>query len=377
MRTLIAFLALTSIASAQTTTRLYTGVPIGRYSNSPVTLAMDATGEDVAYIVSIPRSGTITKVGFRLGTVTEEDALSVAIQTVGTDGLPSGSNYGSSTAGTVTFADTDDNTSQEITLGASATAVAGNLVAVVISWNSYADGNLQIATAGSGSGNINAIPTVYHDSGAGFSRLGTAMPMIYLYYSDDGGEYRIPVGCFPPGSITSIAIQSDTTPDEVAMKFTAPLACRVNGAMWGALTQSGSTAEIAFDLFSNAATPLSLLTNETVLVHDAIPIGQAALIGMEPESLSTSQAVYFSIFSADATNNLTVAYIDVSSAAHWGDFAPHIGWASRTRTTDGSPDGGPGWTDLSTRKPIGGVFFDQVTAGTNTIDPLTGTIPGL
>ena len=377
MRFIFAFLLLASTAVAQTATQSYTGVPVARYAALPVSLAMDASGEDVAYVVSIPKTGTITKIGLRLGTVTEEDTLSVAIQTLGTDGKPSGSNYGSSTAGTVAFADTDDNTSQEVTLGTSASAVAGNLVAVVISWNSYTDGNLQINNGGSGGGNTNSLAAVYHDSGAGFSRVTSAIPMLYLYYSDSGGEYRIPFGCLPPCNINYISFQSDTSPDEVAMKFTAPFAMRVTGTMWGFLWEQGSTAEVNFDLFSDAGTPLSLLTNPTVVTHDAIPLASTTYFGMEPESMSSGQSAYFSIFSEDATNDFSVTYMDVANTAHWGDFMPHIGWASRTRTSDGSPNGGPGWTDLSTRKPIGGVLFDQVTAGSNTIDPLTGTIPGL
>lgn len=380
MRFLIAFLLLASTAVAQTATRSYTGVDMNRYASVAVSAVMDATGEKLAYVnVSVPRSGTITKVGIRLGTVTEEDTLSVSLQTVGTDGKPSGSNYGSSTAGTVTFADTDDNTTQEVTLGTPATAVVGNVIAVVIAWNSYADGNLQINSAGSGGGNVNVIPTTYHNSGAGYVRT-SGSPMLYLYYSDDGGEYRIPLGCIPPCAIAQLAIQSDTTPDEVSMKFTAPFDMRLNGVMWGALSEAGSTATVTFNLFSNAATPLSLLTNTTVFTHDGFPAAQAAVIGTEPESLTASQSVYCSIFSEDATNNFSVTYMDVSNVLHWGDFAPHIGWASRTRTTDGSPNGGPEWTDLSTRKPIGGVFFDQVTTsggGSNVVDPLSGTIPGL
>lgn len=374
MRFLLAFLLLASTAVAQTTTRSYTGVDINRYGTTTA-MTINASTEGVTYIVSLPRSGTITKVGFRLANVTEEDTLAVSIETVGTDGKASGSNYGGSTAGTVSFADTDDNTSQECTLGTSATAVAGNLVAVVIDFNSWTDGDLNISGA-AGTSN-NTLPNVLHNTGAGYSRLTALAPMMYLYYSDNGGEYRIPLGCYPPATITTLNIQSDTTPDEVALKFTAPFACRVNGVMWGYMTEAGSTAEINFDLFSSAATPLSLLTAPTVFTHDAIQSATALLIGMEAESLSASQSVYFAVFSEDATNNLSLPYIEVSNAAHWGDFMPHIGWASRTRTTDGSPDGGPGWTDLSTRKPIAGVFFDQVTAGSNTIDPLTGTIPGL
>jgi len=374
MRILLAFLLLASTAVAQTTTRSYTGIDVSRYAPTPTSMTINASGEGVTYIVSLPRSGTITHVGYRLGNTTEEDTLAISIETVGTDGKASGSNYGGSTAGTDTFTNAADNVTRHVALGTSATAVAGNLVAVVIDFNSFTDGNLNIS-CGNGTSN-NSMPNVLHNTGAGYSRLTAAAPMLYLYYSDNGGEYRVPVGCYPPATISSINIQSDTTPDEVALKFTAPFACRVNGVMWGTVAESGSTAEINFDLLSSAATPLSLLTAPTVMTHDTIQGTTALLIGMEQESVTASQSVYFSVFSEDATNNLNLPYLEVSDAAHWGDFMPHIIWASRTRTDD-TANGGPGWTDLSTRKPIAGVFFDQVTAGSNTIDPLTGTIPGL
>lgn len=364
MRALIAFLLLASTAAAQTSVSFYSGVPNGRYNNTNLGYLCDASGERVAYTFVIPMTGTITKIGFKLGLVQEEDTIAVSMQTVGTDGKPTGSNYGSSTSNTVTFTDADDNSTQEVTLGTSATATAGNVAAVVIAFSSYADGNLTINGGGVNAAANTGFPSVFHDAGgSGYTRNTAGVPMLYLYYSDGGGQYKIPVGCLPPATIgnTSGTIQSDTTPDEVAMKFTAPLACQLNGVAWMSAAESGSTAEIKFNVFSSAATPLALIS-PTVLVHDQLgTVGLQTVVGLEPESLTQSQSVYCAVFSEDATNNLAIAYMDVSNVAHWGDFAPHISWASRTRTTDGSPDGGPGWTDLNTRKPLGGVLINQLT----------------
>src|SRR5690606_33672661 len=126
-----------------------------------------------------------------------------------------------------------------------------------------------------------------------YTASNAAVPMLVVHYSDGEGSYKVPVRCFPPGNITVANIQSDTTPDEVAIQFTAPVACRLVGFYWS-MSESESTAEVDFDLLDNdETTPASLLTNPTTIVHDAIKFSNIGFtsFNVEPESLTAEQVV--------------------------------------------------------------------------------------
>jgi hypothetical protein len=59
--------------------------------SSFVSRLIDATGEKYAAIIQIPKTGTISKIGFRTGTVTTSQTLRGGIETVdAATGAPTG-----------------------------------------------------------------------------------------------------------------------------------------------------------------------------------------------------------------------------------------------------------------------------------------------
>src|SRR5947209_14117609 len=61
---------------------------------------MNATGLKVAVaILQIPATGTITAVGYRVGTMTTSDSIDVGIYTVDSSGNPTTTAYGGMTTG--------------------------------------------------------------------------------------------------------------------------------------------------------------------------------------------------------------------------------------------------------------------------------------
>ncbi len=109
-------------------------------------LLMDASGEKAAFIFKIPKSGTITEIGFRTGAVTTADTLKAGLYTVDTSNNPTATAYGGMVAGTQ--ASPAANTWYAVALGTNCTATAGDVVAVVIEFNSYVAGNLNISRTG-------------------------------------------------------------------------------------------------------------------------------------------------------------------------------------------------------------------------------------
>jgi hypothetical protein len=88
--------------------------------------------DEIAILICIPISGTALKeVIFSTGTITTgENAVPVRIETVGANGLPSGSLYVANANGTVNIADGDDSTLKSVAIngGTGVACTAGNWV---------------------------------------------------------------------------------------------------------------------------------------------------------------------------------------------------------------------------------------------------------
>lgn len=323
---------------------------------------MNASGEGVAFIFARSSGDEIAGVGLRLGTVTAAEDLVVSLETVGTDGQPTGTNYAGSTAGTLAAGSQSSDTTVEVTLGtATSTAAAGDLLCVRVEFSSFSSGNLEIDTGGNLT-TIQAFPKVMHDSGSGFAYQTGKMPMLYLRLA--GGGYEVPIGCVPPGTIGSSAnIQSDTSPDEIAFQYTAPVTMRLIGVSFYG-REFGSTELIDFEVFDDAGSPASQ-SNTTSMSHDTSQwTNQGGVFALGQTTLTASSTYNISIFSNDASNNTTIYYFDVANAAHWGNYMQGISWATRT-------DAGA-FTETTTRKPLGGLWFDQITtSGSSVAFPVT------
>jgi len=115
-------------------------------SISSTSLTLNEAADKVELVIDIPVTGTLTHVGFALGTVTTAQSLTVGLETVSTtDGNATGVAYGGSAAGTLDPTGLAD-TFQWVTLGTAASAAAGDKVAATIKFTSTA-GNLNVKAA--------------------------------------------------------------------------------------------------------------------------------------------------------------------------------------------------------------------------------------
>src|SRR3989304_6613560 len=119
----------------------------GGILNQTSTYTLDATGEKAATVFQIPEDGNITTLGFRTATVTTGDTLKVGLYTIDASGDPTATAYKGMVAGTQAILATEDNTYFNVTLGTQATSVVkGDIVALVIEYNSYVAGSMGITT---------------------------------------------------------------------------------------------------------------------------------------------------------------------------------------------------------------------------------------
>jgi len=114
------------------------------YSGS---LILDATGKRCGCVQSIKQAGNIAKVIFYNAVVTTGDTIKASIQTVGADGLPSGTVWttagGNKAYGTVAIS-TGDAGWHTVTFDEVAPVVAGDIIALVFEWNSYVSGDIKV-----------------------------------------------------------------------------------------------------------------------------------------------------------------------------------------------------------------------------------------
>lgn len=308
---------------------------------------IDATGEQFAYIIQIPKTGTITKVGFRTGTVTTPQTLRVGIQTLSA-GDPSGSAYGSMVAGTQ--AAPASNTYYEVTLGTPATATRGDYVAVVIEFDS-AIGNLNLA-ATTAWFNQN-FPYVDLKAGAGPTwAKGGQHPVGHLGYSD--GTYPIILGCCPVSAFTTSTYNSGSTPDERSLKFRTTVPTSVKGV----LLRLGTSASGDFDVVLYDSDGTTALATKSVLAANALSTGNDLHRVLFNSSVRLRANTYYRLaVKPTSANNVNLIQIDVTTAALLDNFNGGQDFHLSTRTNAGA------WTDTTTSKPGIELFVDQFHDG--------------
>jgi len=313
----------------------------------------DAAGEAWAFSFIVPKTGTIEAVVFRAGTVTSFQDMTISMETVATTGLPSGTNYGSSTAGTWTGG--TSNTSPEVALGTSATATVGDIVCVRGEW-AGTEGNLSIQYVSGASAISRRFPKVIPDTGSGFVLTTLGTPMITLKYS--GSEYLVPDFCYPPCTISSLNISSSTSPQEVGFWWTPTAKMKINGvSIYSRPLGTSQTSTISL-YTTPAGTPAS--QRSIAITHDqfASTTTNENSRTFNPYEVAASTDYVIGILES-STSNHTINYVDVTSASHFGDWAggANLTWASRN-------SGGGAFSETTTRKVIGSLFINEIDDGT-------------
>lgn len=297
-------------------------------------LLIDASGEKTAFIIQIPKTGTISKVGFRTNTVTTSQTLRVGLYTVDASGDATTTAYGGMTAGTQTSP--ASNTNYLVTLGTGASATSGDFVAVVVEFDSTV-GNLNIAHANTETNNF-----PYVELYTGTWAKSASTPVVSLEYDD--GSYEIISGCIPPGSGTNTTFNSGSTPDEYALYFKLKGPAKVGGVLlYGGANAAG--ADFSINLYdTDGTTSLASLSVD----GDARAGTGSTVLSMfsfaTPVTLSKDVFYYLSLKPTTA-NNCRLNRYTLASAGSMDGMSGGSLFYEATRTDAGA------WTTTTTVRP--------------------------
>lgn len=301
---------------------------------------LNASGEKLGGIFHVPKTGTINKVGFRTGAVTNAETLRVSIQTV-VSGAPSGTLYGGSAAGTQS--NPAANTFYEVTLGTGATATEGDTIAVVVEFDSDF-GDLEIVAVNV-IGN-QAFPFVDHYTSS-WSPAGR-IPCMSLGYND--GSYES-CDTIPASSITAINFDSDSTPDEYAMKFNFPFKCRATG-MWILGDFDYNTDVVLYD--TDGTTVIDTVTIQQS--ERGVTVPAYTIKRFTPRVLNAGATYRLSIKPATSgASDVTIYKLTMLTSAMMGCLPGGTNITMSSRTESGT------WQEDSTSRIVMGIYFDQLS----------------
>lgn len=305
---------------------------------------IDAAGEKCAFVFQVPKSGTQDRVGFHVRLVTTAQTLRVGLETVdAATGAPTGTQYGGSAVGTQ--AAPVAGTFYEVTLATPATAVAGDIIAVVIQFDATV-GNVQIGHIdGLAGGNragvpyINAFTTVWtkHLSGT---------PVMSVRYNDASYEF---IGALPFAGRQDVFFNTGSTPDEIGNYFTLPAPVRVTGVR--VLVVAANNMDIVLYEGSTVLRTISVDSDVTAgsMEYD--------LRFSTPVTLSAG-TVYRIVFKPTTASNINMRELIVLSAGMMNMVPGGTDWYKTSRTDAGA------WTEDTLRRVWGtGLLIDQIDDG--------------
>lgn len=324
--------------------------PMWEHASGNFNRSLDADGEKFAYCFPIHKSGDITAIDFYVGAFTQcTNGLTVSIETVGTDGFPTGTNYGGSSPATgVSVGATGWFTA---TLATEATATKGDRVAVVITWTTWASGNnigIRCHYYATGSFGYPLVAT-YESSAWGFRnmyKMVGALKYTSTYYPDDP---------LIGGGGADYTYDSSTSPDEIGNKFTLPFGCRVTGAWFSLATIKNANIRVRVYDSSDVVQATVTIGDTDEVVNQT---REFSLVDFTTAAELDVDTVYrIAIEVLDTTDTISLTGINVGTAARMASFPLGADCIRTYRTDAGS------WTDDSDDRANIGLLIDQINVG--------------
>jgi len=292
-------------------------------------------------------------IGAKVGTPPE---YKVQIVSIGNDGLPSTSDYG----GSAQYNWTPTNTNPEFiwfTLTTPATATPGDLVAIKISPNGTVPNTSNNTRVSYGEVMVSdywLLPRI-HRFTTGWSTTGGWSHWGIKY--NDERVYGIPAS-----GIQSIRITSETTPDEIGLRFSLPFTVSCVGATFGS-TYLETNAACTIILYDNNDNILRSIDFEDV---DKLQDNYGAMYGVDlywnnPITLS-GEGIYRLTYKMNSSG--AGIYADVlafqSSTVRTNNINDMWnGWYLTQRTDSGS------WTDSMNKTLTMGIHIDGIEITTS------------
>lgn len=328
--------------------------PVSAPSYTTFTLNESADAVEVVFMAD--EAATITKLGFRYGSRTgTPPTFKISLQGVTGAGVPDGTIKGGGSPASKTFtppADTTWNSAwQWITLDNSYTCTRGELLALVIKYDSGTiDGsnNSSFTELINGGTVANALPYMIQNNNG----TRTLRPLLPVFgYASASKVF----GCPSETHVAQAIFGSSGTPDEIGTKFTVPGSgtFTVGAVEFFAAMNPGGTADVTlYD--TDGTTVLQRVTIDT----DASSSSSFArwVVPFDETTLSALTLGSTYTLSIAPSGTITVYGLEVDAAADWDAWPGGQDWVYRTRTDAGA------WTDNTARRLFLAAHVKDVTS---------------
>lgn len=305
---------------------------------------IDAAGEKVSVTFQVPKTGTISKVGFRVGAVTTAETLRAGLYTTDASGLPTATAYGGMTVGTQ--ATPAANTAYTVPLGTGAAATIGDIVSAVIEFD-VTVGNLAINAITGSFSTSTLFPYMSHYTTAWAKQV--SVPLFWIEYSD--GTYAYIPNSIPASAVSEVTFNSGTAgADEYGLRFSLPFPARLCG--FGGFFSQGAALEAILYEGTTALSTTALAANQVAASaarYQARPL-------VTPYTLARNTVYRFAL-RPTTTGGIVLAYYDVLAAAIFNQVDGGADYHMAQRLDQGA------WTDTPTRRPLLFLMFDQFDDG--------------
>lgn len=322
---------------------------------------LDAAGEYQALIFCARQAMTISHVGWRCGAATDSPTADTRVETVDTDGNPSGTLWATDTnlvSGALTA-----NTFALHALTASASITAGQMVCIKIGYNSGT--SFVVQRVNNMHVSVGSVPyTITNTSGSVVKSLPPGALIIALG-SSTTAFYDV-TSLFPADSFTASAF-NNTNSAARGLRFQVPFKCRCVGLRaW----LSNSSGDFNIFLADDAGSELSSSSTAFDGNHNvASANGTQNIYFDSPVTLSPSTWYRAAVEPSSATNT-TVGFLTLPSADYRSGMP---GGTNHHYTTLASGS----WTDSATSSvPLLDILLDQLDDGVATVAPQHGNMTG-
>lgn len=318
---------------------------------------LDADLEGIGAIVRVPKAGDIRKIRFSQKGMTTAGDLDIRIETVGaTDGLPTGTLWGTDTRQTQAMVTGDANTEKVVTLIANATVARGDLIAIVVqrpTGSTYVGRPLRSVDGYRNAGGQDplAFPYALSKTGASWSKT-VITPYLTPEYSD--GTYEV-FDTAPVIASTAESWQNGTNPNHRGLRFKVPFKGRLHGCI---LKDTGNNTDVTVKLYS----PTALLTSVTI---DKDQMGGTTrwyyLWFTTAQTIEANTYYRLVLFPTTAGLNTTTLEFRVTAAVVLDAFpgGQDFHWTQANNPADPVVEGD--WTQTLTKRPAFTLLFDQLS----------------
>jgi hypothetical protein len=304
-------------------------------TNARIVVAMNGSGDRLAMVFQSPRTGTIDSIGFATGTVITSQSLDVRLETVGTNGHPTGT---LATAGaTGAEATPASNTMYDVSLGTGHAASAGDRLAAVVQFTSTV-GSLQLVSSVCDNLISGHLFPYIDFNGSGSYAMDDVVPALSVRI----GGVCYHVGSYPGIDLFRTSFTSASTPDERGNRFVLPVPMwtRGIGARFEQGGPFGTSHAVRLRLYDAADTVIFERTfDDTASINSG---GIHVVYGAE--TLLDSGVVYRVALEHLSTVGCYIDELTAGSNDILGHWPGGTAWYYTSRSDAGS------WTDDDTKR---------------------------